>query len=98
MAMSEFQYTLLVVRRQAALVEKGATFLLAQIAQRNDSYEILPTNIPLPGRVWSIATCQHRQNCIGKLRQKGCAQPAIERSENLVCVDENHGSLRRGIQ
>src|SRR5262245_10827479 len=98
MSMREFQDALLVVGGKPTFVQEGSAFLLTQVAKRNDPYKILPPGVALPGYIRRVASCQHGQNCIWELRQKGCAQPAIERSENLISIDQDHGPLRRSIQ
>src|SRR5688572_24833004 len=97
MPVGEFQYTLLVISGQSALVEENTALLLAQVAERNNAHEILPTGITLPGRVGWIATRQDGQNRIRELGKKGCAQPGVERCENLISVDKDHSPLRCGV-
>src|SRR6266498_876618 len=98
MSMREFQDTLLMIGRQPALIEENTTLVLTQVAERNDAYKILPASITLPGRAGWVATCQYGQDSIGELRQEGCAQPTVEGSERLICIDEDHSPLRRSIQ
>src|SRR5690349_2274650 len=98
MSMREFQNSLLVIDRQPPFVKKYSSFILTQVPQRDDTDEVLPPAIALPGNVRGVAPCQYCQNSVGELRQQGCTQPGIERRQCLISVDENHRSSRRGIQ
>jgi hypothetical protein len=71
-----------------ALTQVSLTFFAAEVTQRQRAQQALPSAIELPGAAWRVAPASTTRTRSGKLRQKLLAQPVIERSQQLVGVDE----------
>jgi hypothetical protein len=95
-AMCEGQGGRMLVGGNSSRAEVGAAFVRPQVAERENPYQILPTGVRAPGRGGWVSSRDDDNVALGELGQKRLAQPAVQRRERLVGVDDQHAARLPG--
>lgn len=91
-AVGEVEHRLQVAVGHAALRQIGVAFLRREVAQGQRIQERLPARVGAPGGRRGVAAGQHGEDLDRQLGQKHIAQPVVQRRQQLVGVDEQHGA------